>query len=219
MSLTKWVKPYRLLSEEGVADLITEALRRVQPYHPPKHDVIYVTEAVQPCMRRMYLERLHPRPPSIATVTGEYLHNLLQQVLKRLGYVTEFGVAKNLGDFKLTGRVDAVWQDDFPHIIEIKTVSQLPKEPYATHIKQLRVYMSILEVPCGYLVYLDRNKGKTAIHMVQPDPSALEEALKNARVLWKALNDHVPPQKHEGAWCVFCPFRRECRRVDRAVMV
>jgi len=195
--------------------VLESALRAAQPFRPYRSDVVYVTEVVQPCVRRAYFERLHPQSPSVATVVGEYLHTLLEEGLRALGLRTEVGLALNLGDFKLVGRADAVLEGedgDVEDVIEIKTVGKLPGEPLETHVAQLQVYMELLEAPAGTLLYLNRNTGGVKLFSVRPNPTALELAVMNARELWEALQDYVPPPPHRGAWCALCPHRRRCAK-------
>ncbi len=224
MSLTKYLTRYSTpyLTEEGVADLLVQALRNAQPYRPPHPNIVYVTEAVRPCLRQAYFNRLYPSPPTIAAIVGEYLHNILEEAFARLGLKTEVGLAVDLGEFKLAGRADAVLENDegnVEDVVEIKTVGKLPERPESTHVRQLQVYLELLEAPKGTLLYIDRNRGHAKLFTIRPDPGALELAKENARILWEALNSHTPPNPRQGAWCVFCPHRRRCWAADRSVAV
>ena len=205
-----------MLSEVEVSRVLESALRVAQPFRPCRSDVIYVTEAVQPCVRRAYFERLHPQPPSVASVVGEYLHALLEEGLRALGLRTEVGVALNLGDFRLVGRADAVAEGedgDVLDVVEIKTVGRLPEEPLETHVAQLQVYVELLGAPRGTLIYIGRNTGAVKLFTVRPDRAALELAIINAMALWAALESRSPPPPRRGAWCAICPHRRRCRLI------
>ncbi len=222
VSLTKYLTHYSTpyLREEEVESLLNRALRNVQIFKPYSANAIYVTEAVQPCPRQSYFNRLYPRPPTIASVLGQYLHTLLQEQFKSLGYDIEVGVGLDLGEFKLVGKADVVAEDEHgTHIVEIKSVGMLPNTPRETHIRQLQIYMQLLQAERGTLLYVSRNKGNIKLFDIKPDPQSLEFAITNARVLWEALNSRVPPPAHRGAWCVFCPHRKRCWLADRAVAV
>ena len=224
MSLTKYLTRYStpsLLTEDGVKGLLAKALQNVQIFKPFNADVVFVTEAVQPCVRKSYFNRLYPQPPNISTVVGEFLHRLLQEQFKAQGYGVEVGLALDLGDFRLVGRADVVHDDENgnTHVVEIKTVGRLPQAPQKTHVLQLQVYMQLLNAGQGTILYIDRNKGLIRLFDVKPNPQALELAVANAKVLWQSLQDYVPPVAHRGAWCVFCPHRKRCWLVDRSVAV
>jgi CRISPR-associated protein Cas4 len=179
-------------------------------------DEITASETSSPCLRRAYLQRIKaaaPTPVEFLKIVGNDVHLKLQDVLKEEGYLTEVGVSIKIGDFKLVGRVDALKDDgENPHLIEFKTVQEIPQEPHESHVLQVQAYLLMAGLEKGYLVYLARKDGRVKVFKIHKDKKALKKVVERAYLLHKALKEKVPPPPERGPWCNTCPFTLTCSK-------
>ena len=192
---------------------IMEALSSVNAKVLPV-DVITVTEAASPCLRRSYYQRVRgaaPTPVEFLRIVGSDVHLKLQDVLRREGYTIEVNVGIKIGEFKLVGRIDALKDyGDEPHLIEFKTVREIPSEPRKSDVLQVQAYLLMAGVDTGYLVYLSRKDGRVKVFKVTKDKKALRKVIERAYILYKALKEKTPPPPERGPWCNTCPFALTC---------
>jgi CRISPR-associated exonuclease Cas4 len=177
-------------------------------------DEIAVTEACSPCLRKAYYSRTRasrPTPVEFVKLAGTDMHVMLQSVLSGEGWDVEVSVALPLSDygFTLVGRVDAVRDGE---VIEFKTSSEVPEQPYRSHELQVQAYMQVLNARRGYIIYLSRTSGRVKVFLVRPDKQALRQVIQRARKLHEALKNGAPPEPTKGPWCNTCQFFSECVR-------
>jgi CRISPR-associated protein Cas4 len=177
-------------------------------------DEITVAEVASPCLRKAYYQRVRaaaPTPIEFLKILGNDVHLKLQEVLREEGYQIEVGVSIKIGEFKLVGRVDALKDDgEDPHIIEFKTVEEVPQGPYESHILQVQAYLLMTGLEKGYLVYLARKDGRVKVLKVTKDRKALKKVIERAYILYKALKEKAPPPPERGSWCNTCQFALAC---------
>jgi CRISPR-associated protein Cas4 len=205
----------RVVTEIDVNRWIMRTLNNVNAKVFPV-DEIMTTEATSPCLRKAYYQRIKatvPTPTEFLKIVGNDVHLKLQDVLKEEGYEIEVGVSVKINDFKLVGRVDALKDDgDDPHIIEFKTIQEIPQEPYESHVLQVQAYLLMTGLEKGYLVYLARKDGRVKVFKVHKDKKALKRLVERAHILYKALKEKVPPPPERGPWCNTCPFTLTCSK-------
>jgi CRISPR-associated protein Cas4 len=179
-------------------------------------DEITVSEATAPCLRKAYYQRIRatvPTPIEFLKIVGNDVHLKLQDVLREEGYQIEVGVSIKIGDFKLIGRVDALKDDgENTHLIEFKTVEEVPQEPYESHVLQVQAYLLMTGLEKGYLVYLARKDGRIKVFKIHKDKKALKRLVERAYILYKALKEKVPPPPERGPWCNNCQFTLTCSK-------
>jgi CRISPR-associated protein Cas4 len=179
-------------------------------------DEITVSEVSGPCLKRAYLKRIKaaaPTPIEFLKIVGNDVHLKLQDVLREEGYQVEVGVSIKIGEFKLIGRVDALKDDgENPHLIEFKTVQEIPQEPLESHVLQAQAYMLMTGLEKGYIVYLARKDGRVRVFKVSRDKKALKKVIEKAYILLKALKEKTPPPPERGPWCNACPFTLTCSK-------
>jgi CRISPR-associated protein Cas4 len=179
-------------------------------------DEITVSEAASPCLRRAYHQRIRvavPTPIEFLKIVGNDIHLKLQDVLRNEGYQIEVGLSVKIGEFKLIGRVDALKEDgDDPHLIEFKTVQEIPREPHESHALQIQAYLLMTRLEKGYIVYLSRKDGRVKVFKVVKDRKALKKVVERAYILYKALKEKTPPPPEKGPWCNTCQFVLTCSK-------
>ena len=189
----------------------------------PPHNVVYVTELVSPCARRVWYARRYP--PEVTEVEalrhlGRAVHELVEEALRADGWLTEVSVAINDGDVTIRGRVDAVREEEaadeavvrVTDIIEIKTVDELPQKPRDEHVHQARIYAAVMGAERYHIVYVSRRNGRVRVFSdsVSDHDGIIEDAKRAARELVSVIQADSPPPPSRGAWCSYCPFRWRC---------
>jgi CRISPR-associated protein Cas4 len=179
-------------------------------------DEITVSEVAGPCLRRGYYQRVRavaPTPVDFLKIVGNDVHLKLQDVLREEGYQIEVGLKIKIGEFMLIGRIDALKDDgEDPHLIEFKTVQEIPQEPYESHVLQVQAYLLMTGLEKGYLVYLSRKDGRVKVFKVVKDKKALKKLVERAYIFYKALKEKTPPPPEKGSWCNNCPFTLTCSK-------
>ena len=91
-------------------------------------DRIHVSE-VSGCLRRAYYERTRPRPaldPSnVVMLIGNGVHEKLQELLSRKGWLAEVEARYRVRDFWLVGHAD-LYHPDEQLVVELKTTNKAP---------------------------------------------------------------------------------------------
>jgi len=197
------------------ADVSRWLLKATESYRVALRDEIAVAEVASPCLRRSYFSRTRVAPPSpieFLKTVGSEVHLKLAEVLRAEGCEVEVSVGLQLGGFKLCGRVDALCREkDGEVVIEFKTVSELPEQPYESHLLQVQAYLLMLKLERGYLVYLSRTTGRVRVFRVLRNGRALKQLVERAKQLHEALVRSSPPPPERGPWCRDCPFTVLCR--------
>ncbi len=182
---------------------------------------ITVTEAVFPCLRKAYLDRVRPllpTPVEALKILGSELHTMLQDVLRSEGWDVEVSVGLEVGGFRLVGRVDAVRYGEGGEaleVLEIKTSNGVKEAALSSHELQLQAYLQILRARKGFLIYIDRASGRVKVFKVRPRKRALREVIERARTLHEALVENKAPPPVRGPWCRVCPHRKYCLGVRK----
>lgn len=167
--------------------------------------IIYVTDLVS-CSHKLKLRRLYPELSlrfEPGAVIGNLIHAGLEEILSEEGYQVEYPVERgfevNGVEYILKGRVDA-FHPEKKLVVEIKSSRDTQNKPHEHHVYQLQVYLNLLEVDKGILIY------------ITPD-GFLEYSVEREKINIKALiktlvNDEIHPR---WSWeCRYCLFRRIC---------
>ncbi|ADV64440.1 CRISPR-associated protein Cas4 [Desulfurococcus mucosus] len=199
------------------SSLVTEALyRRVIGEHMARMgelrdgSTIYVTDLVA-CSHKYHMRRKYPEltigfEPSM--VLGELLHKGLEEVLKGEGYEVEKSVEVPVeidgARYIVKGRVDA-YNPGTRTVVEIKSSRTSRGIPKPHHVEQLNIYLNIMDVESGILVYVTSDK---IVEYVIP-----RERVDVTGLVRNTLGNLVHPRyEWECEYCVFrrlCPYARE----------
>ena len=175
----------------------------------PQPNTIYVTE-VSCCIRKSWYIRALNEPLSPETVVimvlGDAVHYIMRDMLS-LGE-SEKRFEKQVGDFKIAGRVDKILGNI---VVEFKTTSQIPQKPYEHHIDQLQLYLWLSDLNIGYLVYVDKRRGKVKAFKVTRNDERIKRLLLKAKKLYSSLKTGMPPEPDPKPWeCEYCQFKELC---------
>ena len=198
-----------MVTEIDVNKWILEALRDVNVRVFPR-DVITVSEACSPCLRKAYFDRVKapmPSPADFIKIVGEDAHSRILEVLKKHGYEVESSFKLRIKDMTLVGRIDA-YNDK--HVIEFKVVDEIPEKPYESHKLQVQLYMLAVRIPTAYIVYISRRDGRVKVFKVKYNRGDAKRAVERAYRLFLALKENTPPPPERSSYCNYCPYTLTC---------
>ena len=181
----------------------------------PPDDVIHISD-VTGCLLKSYFMRRRPFVTEAQAVifrVGEGLHTALQKYLhEKCGWSYEveakMRVEDKYGGFWLVGHADLVSPDN--EVVEVKTTSKIPEEPYHSHVMQLNAYMYMLKAKAGYVLYVEKGSGRIRVFHVPFSKKLWGEVVKRAIKLHEALVTGRPPEPEPGPICKHCPYKFDC---------
>jgi len=185
--------------------IIGEQVSRLSELQDPR--VIYVTDLVY-CTHKFHLKKTYPwlsvtfEP---AAVLGTIAHLGLGQLLKERGADVEVEVSRevvlNGVSYIVKGRVDALDRNNGV-VIEIKTARSTISAPQEHHVKQLNIYLNMLNYDKGILVYIAPSR--IVEFTITREPVDLEREVRDL-----VENNYHPRYAWECSYCHFsklCPY-------------
>ncbi|WP_227410868.1 CRISPR-associated protein Cas4 [Thermosphaera chiliense] len=198
-----YVKPFEKITQILYEKYVKEELHRLEELKNPK--IVYVTDLVG-CSHKYYLRRLYPEltikfEPS--AVLGNLVHAGIGTLLREKGFEVEVEVSTevevNGEKYSVRGRVDALKKDE-GLVVEVKTARYAQDIPREHHLNQLKIYLEILNLENGTLIYITPDK--IYEFQVKREKISLES-------LVKTLVDDTAHPRYE--WeCSYCMFRKLC---------
>lgn len=166
------------------------------------------------------LDRLAKRK----SLRGQIYHLGLQGFLEEKGVLEEKEVkveTKLSSGFFLKGKVDAIINlEGIRMLVEFKTTSlrNVKKAPFLSHIKQVEIYLELLEVPYGELVYIPISEAMPEVVLENFDDFKFIPVFRNKKTkeiikMFDYLASHILaktlPQR-ETSKCLLCRFKEIC---------
>lgn len=159
---------------------------------------IWVSELVQ-CKQKAEYNKKFPFIFTIEPrlILGEIVHEGLEAILmNEFGYDIEVEVYKQLENYTLSGRIDALNNEE---VVEIKYAADVKdSRPYEHHVLQLRIYMWLADRERGRLIYITPNKILEF---------TIENRARTDEILMLIDNWQSPRYEWE---CKYCQFVRIC---------
>lgn len=179
-------------------------------------NIIHVSE-VTGCIRKSYYYRVNSEAvdkivdinSKIVMTIGSMIHRMIENHMETYDCIIEQPVYLIRNNYVLAGTPDAVCDDV---VLEIKTVGKDVDKPYKSHVEQINMYMGILGIDKGYIIYINRANGSVKVFPVKYSEKMFNETLKKADKLWESLRNNKPPEKQLSHECNNCPFRWICYR-------
>lgn len=217
--------------KDGLWDMV---LKRALPLREPgKQMATYASGLwkLDACPRRAYWDRLDPIDDDgsawyMAAELGNVCHELVVDHYKRAGVWRGDEVRGGDIDCNISYRIDLLIDDPYTSEVvpvEIKSVNAkkfgevTSKEmPLSAHIMQLQAYMHFHKpesYPHGYLHYICRNNGETAVFKVDHDPEFNGRMEEWCRDLEMAISTRTLPDK--GNDCSWCEYSKRCKALDK----
>ena len=166
-------------------------------------NVWYVTELCC-CSRKHYLRVKYPwlglkKAFENKVIFGEIFHRGIESMLGKFsGVYIEKKFNIDGREVVVKGKADAVYNNA---VYEFKTTRRDLKRPKKIHEKQVLIYMELLGIKRGYLVYLNTISCDFKAFFVKKRKIDVKNLLK------KYLEDCVKPEEWE---CRFCEYSSVC---------
>lgn len=183
---------------------------------------------VSGCPRKVYLQRKHPKTPSVSTLLkfsrGHVAELLIQRIFDAGGmkHCYDTQVELHHPDYPLKAHLDFLFYADFDgtpelHVVEVKSVSGIPDEPYPQWVDQLSYQLGLLRLQYpegkigGSILAIDLNAGQ--VH--QFNGYEYNDALFNylfcrALYLLDCLEEKEEARPAVSQTCSFCQYRSDC---------
>jgi CRISPR/Cas system-associated exonuclease Cas4 (RecB family) len=187
---------------------------------------VYYPSAIGSCVRKQfYMYTIGERPSSeklAIFATGKGVHNAVAEALNasKLIVVESEEVETDLKvteEVTLKGRIDVLVAkvNGSKAIIEVKSTSHLPENPYENHLLQLQTYLHATGIEDGVLLYWDKRRGNVKAFAVKKDEKYMQKLAERTIILHEHIKKEIPPLKEailEGRlWeCDVCEFNSIC---------
>ncbi len=217
----------------SVEDRLVEALKtglyrlwEEEEAHHIREEGVYYPSAIGTCLRKQYYIYTVERRPSSEKLaifaTGKGVHKAVAEALSASGIVkveseeveTKLDVSKEV---QLRGRMDilVVEVNGERVVVEVKSTSRLPENPYENHLLQLQTYLHAAELERGALLYWDKRTGRIKAFEVKRDEKYLAKVAERALILHEYLKKGSPPPKEavieNRLWeCDLCEYNDIC---------
>ncbi len=182
------------------------------------------------CPRKVVLEKLNPSKPDLQTLIrferGHLAEEIIAQAMAFMGYRFEQQVeVKSDDEVPVKAHIDFVFSSEkskVKNVLEVKTVSKLPSEPYSSWETQLFVQMGLLQkdypehVIRGGIIAMDVTAGEICFFDgYQPEETLLAALMVRAKSIWSdyqaMLNESEPAMKMEvSPLCAYCHHMKSC---------
>ncbi len=120
----------------------------------------------------------------------------------------------------ISGTVDAIIDWGGKKVVEVKSISQegfdlrkFYKKPKKDHVEQLQVYLSVLEIDIGLIIYESKNTQDFKIFRVDRDESIYTKRIKTWQKYYKNIQEgKLPPRPYTrtSKACSECELETYC---------
>ena len=197
----------------------------------PKGIGKYYPSEIGNCLRKVWYTYKFPvelKPELIKIFElGNIMHDFVVEVLKSEKtpevelLKSEFPVRQEFDDFLVSGRVDnliLVKASGKNVLVEVKSTMDVNRieEAQPHNIVQLQLYMHLIGVHNGILLYIDKKNLQSKIFEVKYDEKQALAIIERFRQLHRALLDDKIPEPEARAdrktlWmCRYCEYRDKC---------
>ena len=183
---------------------------------------------VSSCARKVYLQRKNPTTPSVSTLLkfsrGHIAETLIENIFEAGGVKHLFDTQVELSHplYPLKAHVDFLFYADFDgtpelHIIEVKSVSGIPEEPYPQWEDQLAFQLGLLQIKFpdkkigGSILAIDLNAGQVhQFNGYQHNDSNFNYLYCRALYLLDCLEEKEQARPSVTHLCSYCSYRSDC---------
>jgi CRISPR/Cas system-associated exonuclease Cas4 (RecB family) len=191
----------------------------------------YYPSEIGTCMRKVWYSYKFPVKiqPDLAKIfeVGNIMHDFVVRVLnsEKNPHITllstEAPFKLEVEDFLISGRIDdiiLVKENGKNVIVEVKSTGNVDKIEEAVHHNrmQLQLYMHVLNIHNGVLLYLDKRNLKSRVFTVEYSEEEALHIVNRFRALHKLLKyEAVPDPEYRASqqtvWmCRNCEYRDKC---------
>ena len=175
------------------------------------------------CPRKAVLSKLESPDLELATLIrfsrGHLAEQLIVSAIEDTPYKWEYQKEVMHREKPFKAHIDFVFNGkNVLMVLEVKTVSSIPRTPYESWIQQIHFQMGLLQEKYpkksvrGSLLAIDLNDGQIKLFKDFEYNSMLYEGLlQKASHIWQCVEDiEVQPQTQTSPLCAWCQYRPEC---------
>ncbi len=199
--------------------------------HKPKGIGRYYPSEIGMCLRKIFYSYKFPLElkPDLVKIfeLGNIMHDFVVHVLKsdKNPHVqllkSEFPFKQDIDDFTVSGRIDnllLVKADNKEILVEVKSSTDIGfiREAAPHNVVQLQLYMHILGVHNGVLLYIDKKNLQSKVFDIQYKEDEAKKIIERFRLLHKSLvSDTIPEPEARASsrtiWmCRYCEYNDKC---------
>lgn len=127
---------------------------------------------------------------------GSAKHSIIQELIKN-EYDLEVKEEIKEDDIEIVGKADCVAKDK-SHLLEIKTSKKLYDKAKSWHIYQVKFYLSLLNIPLGYIVQPVEKEGRLYLKVLEevkrPTKKWLENQINLLLNFYKEVQNYAKPK-------------------------
>ncbi len=183
------------------------------PQRKNREGVFYPSMLGSYCMRLLYLAYNGLLPPSVIDDNvqrifdnGNYLEERMSSYFTNLEILLDREVEAKSDQPPISGRADFLLKhQDYDKIgLELKSINDkgfeaLKTRPKREHTVQLQIYLHILDLPYGVVLYENKNNQKLKAFGMLPDADIWAQIVKKCEDVMMMLE---PPSRCQGpTWC------------------
>ncbi len=192
-------------------------IRKVEEeYEPRANNHLYIKELTG-CLRRAYFKRkVGKKPLDIRKAYAIFRGDLFDKVFTPLFRRNQVRVSHRIKGtpIVISGKFDFV---ENGVIYDLKTIASLyfirKKGAREDDVRQIQFYAWCTATPKVRLAYMDFKDAE--VIEITADDRIIEWVERQARVLYEALVNDIPPAKTEDKWrCNYCEYVEECEEVS-----
>lgn len=209
-------------------DTAVHALNRNKSAELGNRKLYIGSSDVGSCARKVYLQRKTPKTPDVSTLLrfsrGHIAETLIENIFVAGGVKDLFDTQVEVRhpSYPLKAHIDFLFYADLDgshelHVVEVKSVSSIPDEPYPQWIDQLHFQLGLLRIQYpqgkigGSVLAIDLNAGQIRqFNGYEYDPAMFNYLVNKAVHLMDCLEERDEAQPSVSRSCAFCPYRSDC---------
>jgi CRISPR/Cas system-associated exonuclease Cas4 (RecB family) len=197
----------------------------------PKGIGRYFPSEIGTCMRKVWYSYMFPQEiePELQKVfeVGNIMHDFVVDVLKSEKnpevelLKSEFPFHHDMGEFIIAGRIDnliLLKLHGKEVLVEVKSTGNIDfiEEAAPHNIIQLQLYMHVLQIKDGILLYIDKRNLKSKVFTIHYNEKAAELIISRFKKLHGHLKEKSVPEPEARSdrktlWmCKLCEYRDRC---------
>lgn len=164
------------------------------------------------CQRGGFLDSIgYPEPKTfqmdINFEYGTMRHEAIQNILNKAGWLSDIEPWVEIDDPPIGGFCDGVLTSDPPAVLEIKTAGSPTKKiskPYESYLNQITIYMYMLDIPRGIILYESKDKAHPKdwkFFPVEYDEERMKKIVRKTRRLLSCLEEMRLPFPEPDCYC------------------
>ena len=184
------------------------------------------------CPRKAVLSKIESPDFELATLIrfsrGHLAEQLIVSAIEDTSYKWEYQKEVIHREKPFKAHIDFVFNGkNVLMVLEVKTVSSIPRAPYESWIQQIHFQMGLLQEKYpkktvrGSLLAIDLNDGQIKLFKDFEYNSMLYEGLlQKASHIWQCVEEiEVQPQTQTSPLCAWCQYRPECPAYDHSLEI